>query len=114
MKRGGGETTAVWGELDTTKVTRLGDGGPTRCDDLGTVARDVDGEYMSLVFYVEHFFVSDRVPDDRLISVISRHNPPPILLSSNRTNTTTPLHGWTLLLSVFNLPSTNITVLVSS
>lgn len=58
--------------------------------------------------------MSHRIPDDRLASAISRHQPPAIQGNDNRTDSGTRLHGWTLLLSVLELPSTNFTILISS
>ncbi|KIK22524.1 hypothetical protein PISMIDRAFT_680097 [Pisolithus microcarpus 441] len=58
--------------------------------------------------------MSGRIPDNRLSSFVSGYYPPAVLGNDDGIDPVIRLHGWTLLLSVLDLPSTNITTSVSS
>lgn len=102
-------------ESGTGREAKHLDGVATHRNHFGTVGRDVGPAYFTLVFREhENFFMSGRIPDDRLSSVVPGHDPSAILGNDDGKDPDTRLHGWTLLLSILNLPPTNITTNVSS
>lgn len=128
ITRGGSEPTAVWGEFDAND-SMMSEGtvdsvtgssaeylGSIIIDrgNSGTVARDVDCKHIIPMFReAEYFFVSGCIPDDSLLAVVCRHNPPPILGDDDTVDTVACLHGWTLLPHAFDPPSTNMTIAIS-
>lgn len=113
VDRDGSKSTVVWGELDTKNaLVRKGrkesgtgseaehpNGVATHGDYFGTVIRDIDRAYFTVVLReLEHFFMSGRIPDNSLSSFVSGHDPPAVLGNDDGIDPDIRLHGWTLLL----------------
>lgn len=57
--------------------------------------------------------MSSRIPDDHIILRVCGHHPPAISRKGNGLDWYRELQGWTLFLSIFNLPSTSSTCAIS-